>query len=114
MLGASSADLDFTDRYIFWMFIIGAIPSVLSQVLAHFARSLGFAKAAGIGLTLGGILNIILDPIFIFSFGFNLGVTGEAVATMLSNVAALVYFSVLFYRHRGQWSVSFRMMEVKI
>ena len=111
MLGASSADLDFTDRYIFWMFIIGAIPSVLSQVLAHFARSLGFAKAAGIGLTLGGVLNIILDPIFIFPFGFNLGVMGAAVATMLSNVAALVFFSVLFYRHRGQWSVSFRMMD---
>lgn len=111
MLGASFADLGFTDRYIFWMFIIGAVPSVLSQVLAHFARSLGFAKAAGIGLTLGGILNIILDPVFIFTFGFNLGVTGAAVATMFSNTAALAYFSVLFYRHRGQWSVSFRMMD---
>ncbi|MCM1499306.1 MAG: MATE family efflux transporter [Clostridium sp.] len=111
MLGASSADLDFTDRYIFWMFIIGAVPSVLGQVLAHFARSLGFAKAAGMGLTLGGILNIILDPVFIFPFGFNLGVTGAAVATMLSNLAALVYFSILFYRHREEWSVSFRIMD---
>ncbi len=48
MLGAGSADLDFTDRYIFWIFIIGAIPSVLSQVLAHFASTLGFAKAVAI------------------------------------------------------------------
>ena len=63
MLGASSADLDFTNRYIFWMFIIGAVPSVLSQVLAHFARSLGFAKAAGIGLTLGGILKRTVERI---------------------------------------------------
>lgn len=111
MLGASETDLDFADRYIFWMFIIGAMPSVLSQVLAHFARSLGFAKEAGMGLTLGGVLNIILDPIFIFPFGFNLGVTGAAVATMLSNVAALVYFFVLFYRHRGPRSISFHITD---
>lgn len=107
MLGASETDLDFADRYIFWMFIIGAMPSVLSQVLAHFARSLGYAKAAGIGLTLGGVMNIALDPVFIFSFGLNLGVAGAAIATMISNVVSLAYFSALFFRHRRQWSVSF-------
>ena len=111
MLGASETDLDFADRYIFWMFIIGAVPAVLSQVMAHFARSLGYAKAAGIGLTLGGILNIVLDPIFIFPFGFNLGVEGAAIATMLSNVVSLVFFSGLFFRHRMQWSVSFRVTD---
>ena len=111
MLGASEADLDFADRYIFWMFIIGAGPAVLSQVLAHFARSLGFAKEAGFGLILGGILNIVLDPVFIFPFGFNLGVAGAAIATMISNAAALVYFFILFYRHRGKWSVSFHIMD---
>lgn len=111
MLGASEADLDFADRYIFWMFIIGALPSVLSQVLAHFVRSLGYAKAAGIGLTLGGILNIALDPIFIFPFGLNLGVAGAAIATMLSNVVSLVFFFGLFIRYRRQWSISFRITD---
>lgn len=111
MLGASEADIDFTNRYIFWMFIIGAMPSVLSQVLAHFARSLGYAKEAGIGLTLGGVMNIVLDPVCIFSFGLNLGVTGAAIATMISNVVSLIYFSVLFFRHRHQWSVSFHIRD---
>ena len=111
MLGASETDLDFADRYIFWMFVIGAIPAVLSQVTAHFARSLGYAKAAGIGLTLGGILNIVLDPIFIFPFGLDLGVEGAAIATMLSNVVSLVFFAVLFFRHRRRWSVSFRVTD---
>lgn len=111
MLGASDTDLDLADRYIFWMFIIGAIPAVLSQVMAHFARSLGYVKAAGIDLTLGGILNIILDPIFIFPFGLDLGVAGAAIATMLPNVISLVFFSGLFFRHRRQWSVSFRVTD---
>ena len=111
MLGASAEDFDFTDKYVFWMFIIGALPSVLSQVLAHFARSLGFAKEAGIGLTLGGLMNIVLDPIFIFSFGLNLGVAGAAVATMLSNVISLVYYFILFAMHRKKWNVSFRIAD---
>lgn len=111
MLGASEADLDFADRYIFWMFIIGALPSVLSQVLAHFARSLGHAKAAGAGLTLGGLMNIVLDPIFIFPFGLNLGVAGAAIATMISNVVSLVFFSMLFFRDRRQWGISFRLAD---
>ena len=111
MLGASEADLDFADRYIFWMFTIGAMPSVLSQVLAHFTRSLGYAKAAGIGLTLGGVINIVLDPVFIFPFGLDMGVAGAAVATMISNVVSLVFFSVLFFRNKRQWSISFRITD---
>ena len=111
LLGASAEDLSFTDKYVFWMFVVGALPSVLSQVLAHFARSLGFARQAGIGLTLGGLMNIALDPIFIFSFGFNLGVAGAAIATMLSNVISLAYFFVLFAMNRKKWSVSFRIAD---
>lgn len=111
MLGASKDDFAFTDSYIFWMFTIGALPSVLSQVLAHFARSLGFAKEAGAGLTVGGLANIVLDPIFIFPFGLNLGVAGAAIATMLSNGISLVYYIILFAIHRKTWSVSFQVAD---
>lgn len=112
-LGVSAVDLNYVKGYVLWSFIVGAIPSVLSQVLAHFTRSLGFAREAGNGLTLGGVMNIILDPIFIFPFGFNLGVTGAAIATMLSNVISLSYFGILFFRHRTQWSVSFRVTNAR-
>lgn len=111
LLGASPVDLAFADRYIFWMFIVGALPSVLSQVMAHYARALGFAKEAGMGLTIGGVMNIVLDPIFIFPFGFDLGVAGAAIATMISNVISLVFFCGLFYRYRKQWNVSFRVAD---
>ena len=107
LLGASPSDLPYASRYLFWIFTVGALPSVLSQVLAHFARSQGFAREAGLGLTLGGVANLFLDPVFIFPFGLNLGVAGAAIATALSNVISLVYFILLFYRHRKEWNVSF-------
>ena len=113
LLGATPADMAYTEGYMFWVCIVGALPAVLSQVLAHFARSLGFARAAGLGLTLGGVANILLDPVFIFPFGLGMGVAGAALATMLSNVLSLCFFAVLFWRHRGEWSVSFRLRDAR-
>ena len=43
-----------------------------------------------IGMTIGGVLNIILDPIMIF--GMNMGVVGAAIATVLGNVGAVLFY----------------------
>lgn len=48
------------------------------------------------GIALGGILNIVLDPIFIF--GFDLKITGAAAATMLSNVCSTFFSQPLFIK----------------
>ena len=53
-------------------------------------RSEGYSKTAGFGVALGGILNIALDPLFIF--GLRLNIMGAAIATMLSNLIAMFYF----------------------
>ena len=100
-------------RYLLWVFVIGGIPTVAGLILGHLVRAVGKTKEAGIGLSLGGIMNIILDPIFIFEkgdtlfggaftmpFGFGMDVSGAAVATMLSNVISLVYFFVVFAKIR--------------
>lgn len=78
--------------------MIGGIPTVAGLVLGHLVRSVGKTKEAGIGLTIGGIMNIILDPIFIFTF--QMQVAGAAVATMLSNVISMLYFFVVLARIR--------------
>ena len=49
----------------------------------------------------GCFLNIILDPIFILPWGFNMGAAGAGLATCLSNCAACLYFFVLLYIKRG-------------
>lgn len=94
--GADSYTLGYTSDYLFWVFVIGGIPTVAGLVLGHLVRAIGKTKEAGIGLTLGGILNIILDPIFIFVFKMN--VAGAAVATMLSNTISLFYFLFILFR----------------
>ncbi len=69
-------------------------------VLGHLVRSVGKTKEAGLGLTIGGVMNIILDPVFIFVF--HMDVAGAAVATMLSNAISMVYFFVVLYRIRKE------------
>lgn len=96
--GADEFTLGFTDDYLFWVFVIGGIPTVGELSLGHLVRSVGKTKEAGIGLTIGGIMNIILDPIF--RFIFNMDVTGAAVATMISNTISMIYFLIILLNIR--------------
>ena len=66
---------------------------MLSMVLSNLIRSSGYSKEAGIGISMGGILNIVLDPVFMFwVFPDGMQVTGAAFATMLSNIVTFLYF----------------------
>lgn len=94
--GADSLTLGPTSDYLMYVFVIGGIPTVAGLALGHLVRSVGRTREAGIGLAMGGILNIVLDPVFIFIF--NMGVSGAAVATALSNTISLVYFLVVLLR----------------
>lgn len=98
VLGTNTATYDFCSSYVFWTITIGAIPTVLNAGLAHLIRTEGYAKQAGFGVAFGGILNIALDPIFIFVF--HMEITGAAIATMLANTAAMIYFLLFLYKIR--------------
>ena len=109
--GAEEATFSYTANYLLWVFAIGGIPTVAGLVLGHLVRSVGKTREAGIGLTIGGVMNIILDPIFIFSkgdkllffeipFGFGMDVAGAGFATMISNVISMIYFFVILFRMR--------------
>ena len=96
LIGATDTTYEYCYEYLFWTVTVGAVPTVLSACLAHLVRSVGLSRKAGIGIALGGIMNIVLDPIFIF--GFKLDIIGAAVATALSNVISLCYFVVVILR----------------
>ena len=107
LLGSDAATYGFCMDYALWTIAVGAVPTVLNACMAHLVRAEGCAKEASIGVALGGILNIILDPIFIFAFG--LGVEGAAIATMLSNLIACFYFFLLLYRRREITAIKFSL-----
>lgn len=78
-----------TSSYLFWTFTLGGIPTVGSMVLAHLIRSEGNTKQASVGVALGGVLNIILDWIFVDGFGMGIG--GAGIATFISNFVSFGY-----------------------
>lgn len=90
ILGAKTETWGYLKDYVFWTIGIGAVPTVMNAEFAHLIRSEGYSKQASFGVALGGILNIALDPLFIFAFGLN--IAGAAIATMLSNLIAMLYF----------------------
>ena len=100
LLGASAKNAAATSEYMRWAVTCGAVPSILNVVFAFLVRSEGSSLHASIGTMSGCILNIILDPIFIMPWGFNMGAAGAGLATFLSNCVACLYFLVLLYIKR--------------
>lgn len=99
-LGAISDNFGYATDYLFWVVGLGGVPTMLGLMLAHLLRSEGHANQAGFGMMLGGVLNLILDPIFIFVF--DLDVAGAAIATALSNLIGMLYLLAALLRLRGQ------------
>jgi putative MATE family efflux protein len=104
LIGASTDTYGFTASYLTWTVVIGGVPTVCGLSMAHLVRAEGKTKQASIGMSMGGIINIILDPIFVF--GLDLGIAGAAMATALSNTLVAVYFFCLLYRSRKETVLS--------
>lgn len=100
-MGASDNTIGFASDYTLWVVVIGGLPATLSMAMSHLLRSEGHGSKASFGLSMGGILNILLDPLFMFVLlPDGQEVTGAAVATMCSNLVALLYYCVIYYRIR--------------
>lgn len=102
-LGSEGATLDFAVQYLRWTVVFGGLPAVLNMVLANIVRAQGKAKIASSGMSIGGVLNIILDPIFIFALDMN--VEGAALATCLSNTVSMLYLLRHIVRTRNESAV---------
>ena len=86
--GASEATFPYAQRY-FTVYLLGTVFSALSIGMNQFIIGQGFSREGMFSVLIGAISNIILDPIFIFVFG--MGVTGAALATVLSQAASCAY-----------------------
>lgn len=104
LLGTDAATQAPCASYLFWTVGVGSAPTVLSACLAHLIRSEGYSAQASFGIAFGGILNIVLDPIFIFVL--RLEIAGAAIATMLSNTAAVLFFLGFFLKMRRKLTIT--------
>ncbi len=108
LLGADTVTVQATSAYMRWTVTFGAVPAILNVVLAYMVRAEGSALHASIGTMSGCLLNIVLDPIFILPWGFNMGAAGAGLATFISNCVACSYFFVLIYIKRETTCVCIR------
>ena len=112
ILGSSGQTLDYARQYLFWTVVIGGLPTVLNLVLANIVRAQGKAKTASMGMSVGGVLNIILDPIFIFALHMN--VAGAALATCLSNTVSMLCLLQHVVRNRKDSAVKLTFLPRKV
>ena len=91
-LGASDQTIGYAKQYTVFVIVIGCVFSTLSLTLAHLLRNTGYSSQASFGLSGGGILNMVLDPLFMFVIlPKGQEVAGAAIATLISNVCSCVY-----------------------
>lgn len=101
LLGAGSNTRAFAWQYLLLVVVCGGVPTILTNVLANLLRSISFAREAGIGVALGGGLNLILDPLFLHLLPEAEAVAGVGAATLLSNGISCTYLLwVLVHRQK--------------
>ena len=86
--GASSKTITYANDYI-TIYLLGTIFVQLALGLNAFISGQGAAKAAMLSVLIGAVINIVLDPIFIFAL--HLGVRGAAFATVISQFVSAVW-----------------------
>ena len=93
LLGTSDEVYNYTYEYVKIMFL-GSVTVIGSFTLGQIIRSEGDMKTFVRGMMTGTILNIILDPVFIFTF--NMGIKGAAIATIIGYSVSLIYYVSCF------------------
>lgn len=107
--GASEASYVYADAYL-RIYLTGTIFSVLSTGLNGYINAQGFPRIGMLSTIIGAVVNIILDPIFIF--GFDMGVGGAALATVLSQAVSAIW--VLRFLTGKKALVSLKMKTIRI
>lgn len=103
LLGATGAEtVGYTSDYLFWIALSSPF-AVVANAFAVLVRSEGKPALSMVGMLLGNVLNIILDPVFIL--GFDLGCAGAAIATSLGQIAAAIFFVVYILRGKSSFSI---------
>jgi len=108
LIGASSNTIGFAREYLTFV-AIGAPFIMFGTAFGNILRGEGAAKHSMIGNMIGTVTNIVLDPIMILVFGW--GVAGAAIATVIGNIAASLFYISYFLQKKS--SLSIRLKDFK-
>ncbi len=88
LFGASEASYVYADQYL-QIYLLGTVFSMFSTGLNGYINAQGFPRIGMLTTVIGALINIILDPIFIFAL--NMGVRGAALATVFSQAVSAIW-----------------------
>ena len=98
-LGASGETITYASQYTMLVIVLGSFFSMVAMTTAHLLRNAGYSSQASLGLSMGGLLNIGLDPLFMFVLlPKGQEVIGAALATLLSNMISWGYLLFTFWK----------------
>ena len=109
--GATEETYGYCFSYALYSVVMGGVFSSVSMLLANLVRSQGESFAASLGVSLGGVLNMALDPFFILPRFLNMGVGGAGLATAISNVFSVAFFLIYIKVKRGGISLDPRLVK---
>ena len=97
LFGASDTTYPYADAYLS-IYLLGTVFVMISLGMNNFINAQGFGVTGMLTVSIGAVLNLILDPVFIF--GLNMGIQGAALATILSQFVSAVWV-FRFLPHQG-------------
>ena len=109
LIGASENTIGFARQYL-TIIAVGAPTIMFSTAFANILRGEGASRESMIGNLLGTVVNIVLDPVMILGLGW--GVSGAALATIIGNIAACLFY--ISYYVRGKSMLSIHLKDFKI
>lgn len=98
MYGATETIMPYAREYGYTI-VLGAIFTIGTGIMSNTIRAEGNSKYSMIATCIGGVINIILDPIFMFKFG--MGIKGAAVATVISQIVSFVFLLRYYYSKKS-------------
>lgn len=107
---ASDATIGYAESYL-RIYLYGVLFSMIVTGMNGFISALGFPKTAMWTTVIGAVLNLILDPIFIF--GLDLGVQGAAIATVLSQGVSAVWIMKFLLGKKNEYKLTLAHMKLK-
>lgn len=109
-VGSTSDMIEYSKQYMI-VYLLGNCFALIATGLSQFISAQGYSKIAMIGLILGAIMNIALDPLFIFVFKLN--VIGAALATIISQFATFIFCLVFLLSKKSNIRITFKDYDIK-
>lgn len=110
MFGASESTIGYSMDYLN-IYLIGTVFVQISMGMNTFINTQGFATTGMMTVAIGALINIILDPIFIF--GFNMGVKGAALATIIAQGVSAIWVLMFLFRKKSILKIKKKYMIPK-